>query len=250
MKTHVLYSNKTNQWKNLQRDGKFILCHQFDRPVTHFSPSHDSSTDEITKSISQPTPLTQISFPKSFHSKLLKRPVASSSVSSMERDLMLLQRYQQVLRSKSSTQPDFFLLKPMIVQTRSWSTVSLLELPMMRIGNNSKRKWNDETKQDDLFSGMKIKRPKVLDMKKVRSLVLGEAETSDTSNDDRAFSLPTLTSNEYSMEPRIEELTSMFNEKGECWLKTFTVTRKHYGSVTFQGSKMNVAGLDLNRLSK
>ncbi|CAF3968813.1 unnamed protein product, partial [Rotaria sp. Silwood1] len=29
-----------------------------------------------------------------------------------------------------------------------------------------------------------------------------------------------------------------------------TVGREHYGSVKFQGSKINLAGLDLNQLSK
>lgn len=159
-----------------------------------------------------------------------------------------------------------------------------------------------------------IKRPRVLDMNKVRSVVLGggiqetiakEETFSDTyivkptsdnltgwkkfanydaylaskqqqqppqpqpleivtkTDDDkqidltqnrfereRAFRLPILTHDDYYTKPKIDELRHYFNEKGQCFVDEFTVGREHYGSVTFQGSKMNLAGLDLNKLSE
>jgi hypothetical protein len=45
-------------------------------------------------------------------------------------------------------------------------------------------------------------------------------------------------------------LRSCFNDHGQCFVKEFTVGRKHYGSVTFRGARMNLAGLDLDRLGK
>jgi hypothetical protein len=158
-----------------------------------------------------------------------------------------------------------------------------------------------------------IKRPRVLDMNKIRSVVLGgggtsggisneisnkEENISDTfivkttsenlsgwkkfatydaylaskkpqiesiqiSEDDkqinlnenkfeqeRAFRLPKLTHDDYYTKPTIDELRHFFNDKGQCFVREFTVGREHYGSVTFQGSKINLAGLDLNKLSK
>ncbi len=153
-----------------------------------------------------------------------------------------------------------------------------------------------------------IKRPRVLDMNKIRSVVLGggghnensikEENFSDTyvvkstseslsgwkkfatydaylaskkptietfkiSEDEkqrnlnenkfqqeRAFRLPKLTHDDYYTKPTIDEFRHCFNEQGQCFVKEFTVGREHYGSVTFQGSKMNLAGLDLNKLSK
>lgn len=67
---------------------------------------------------------------------------------------------------------------------------------------------------------------------------------------ERAFRLPRLTHDDYYTQPTIDELRNFFNEKGQCFVKEFTVGREHYGSVTFQGSKINLAGLDLNELSK
>ena len=67
---------------------------------------------------------------------------------------------------------------------------------------------------------------------------------------ERAFHLPRLTHDDYYTRPTIDELQKYFNEQGQCLVKEFTVGREHYGSVTFQGSKINLAGLDLNRLSK
>ncbi|CAF0894241.1 unnamed protein product [Rotaria sordida] len=65
---------------------------------------------------------------------------------------------------------------------------------------------------------------------------------------ERAFRLPKLTHDDYYTKPTIDELRNYFNEKGQCLVKEFTVGREHYGSVTFQGSKINLAGLDLNQL--
>jgi hypothetical protein len=156
-----------------------------------------------------------------------------------------------------------------------------------------------------------IKRPRVLDMNKIRSVVLGggggggtteittkEENISDTfvvkttsdnlsgwkkfatydaylaskkthiesikiSEDDkelnfnenkfeqeRAFILPKLTHDDYYTKPTIDELRDYFNEQGQCYVKEFIVGREHYGSVRFHGSKINLAGLDLNQLSK
>jgi hypothetical protein len=153
-----------------------------------------------------------------------------------------------------------------------------------------------------------IKRPRVLDMNKIRSVVLGGGGSSESStkedqfsdtyivkptsdnlsgwkkfatydaylaskkeqienlkiSDDekqinfnenkfeqeRAFRLPRLTYDDYYTKPTIDELRHYFNEQGQCFVKEFTVGREHYGSVTFQGSKINLAGLDLNQLSK
>lgn len=153
-----------------------------------------------------------------------------------------------------------------------------------------------------------IKRPRVLDMNKIRSVVLGGGGNVETSTKEeqfsetfvvkptsdnlsgwkkfatydaylaskkplieneeilleekvrtipekkfereRAFHLPRLTHDDYYTKPPIDELRHCFNEQGQCLVKEFTVGREHYGSVTFQGSKINLAGLDLNRLSK
>ncbi|CAF2347697.1 unnamed protein product [Rotaria sp. Silwood2] len=65
---------------------------------------------------------------------------------------------------------------------------------------------------------------------------------------ERAFRLPKLTHDDYYTKPTIDELRHYFNEKGQCFVQEFTVGREHYGSVTFQGSKINLAGLDLNQL--
>ena len=111
---------------------------------------------------------------------------------------------------------------------------------------------------------MNIKRPRMLDMKKIRSIVLGNTESysmekreskleesiSMKTSDQRAFRLPRLTHRDYYTKPAIEELQSSFNEQGQCLVKEFTIIRKHYGSVTFQGLHMNLAGLDLDRLGK
>lgn len=111
---------------------------------------------------------------------------------------------------------------------------------------------------------MNIKRPRMLDMKKIRSIVLGNTESyslekreskleesiSIKTSDQRAFRLPRLTHRDYDTQPTIEELQSYFNEQGQCFVKEFTIIRKHYGSVTFQGLHMNLAGLDLDRLGK
>lgn len=67
---------------------------------------------------------------------------------------------------------------------------------------------------------------------------------------ERAFHLPRLTHDDYYTNPPIDELRHSFNQQGQCLVKEFTVGREHYGSVTFQGANMNLAGLDLNRLSK
>jgi len=121
------------------------------------------------------------------------------------------------------------------------------------------------------ISKINIKRPRMLDMNKIRSIVLGNNEsineTSDNvlgwkkfptydeyisskKHDHRSFRLPKLTHKDYYTKPTIEELRSAFNEQGQCFVKQFTVGRKHYGSVTFQGLHMNLAGLDLDRLGK
>jgi hypothetical protein len=95
----------------------------------------------------------------------------------------------------------------------------------------------------------------MLDMNKIRSIVLGNndaylVKSSSKKFDPRSFRLPRLTHRDYYTEPAIEELQTYFNEQGQCFVKQFTITRKHYGSVTFQGLHMNLAGLDLDRLGK
>jgi hypothetical protein len=125
----------------------------------------------------------------------------------------------------------------------------------------------------DQIAQLNVKRLRPLDMTRVRSLVLANNHVNNdiqsnsctwksypmcdkqlTCNDkqvhNRAFQLPTLTDNDYYTEPLIDELRSCFNDQGQCFVKKFTVGRRYYGSVTFQGSNMNLAGLDLNRLSK
>jgi nuclear pore complex protein Nup98-Nup96 len=51
------------------------------------------------------------------------------------------------------------------------------------------------------------------------------------------------------MKPNASELKTLFNNKGECILKQFTVGHEIYGSVTFYG-QINVAGLNLDEISK
>jgi hypothetical protein len=93
----------------------------------------------------------------------------------------------------------------------------------------------------------------MLDMHKIRSIILGNNHDWNIfpkQNIQRSFRLPKLTQNDYYTKPTIEELRSYFNEQGQCFVKEFTIGRKHYGSVTFQGLHMDLAGLDLNRLGK
>ena len=67
--------------------------------------------------------------------------------------------------------------------------------------------------------------------------------------DSRAYHLPKLSREDYYMKPSAAELKSLFNDKGQCLVKQFTVGHEKYGSVTFYGL-VNVAGLDLDRISK
>lgn len=134
---------------------------------------------------------------------------------------------------------------------------------------SAKRKYDQSLADEDedallstseFLPKMNIKRPRMLDMKKIRSIVLGNTESypmekresklEEKTSDQRAFRLPRLTHRDYYTEPAIEELQSSFNEQGQCLVKEFTIIRKHYGSVTFQGLHMNLAGLDLDRLGK
>jgi len=57
-----------------------------------------------------------------------------------------------------------------------------------------------------------------------------------------------LTHDDYYTKPTIDELRNRFDRKGQCFVNEFTVGREHYGSVTFEGSHINLAGLDLDRL--
>jgi hypothetical protein len=61
--------------------------------------------------------------------------------------------------------------------------------------------------------------------------------------------LPILTRDDYYMKPTITELKSLFNDKGQCMVKQFTVGHEKYGSVTFYGD-INLAGLNLDEISK
>jgi hypothetical protein len=131
---------------------------------------------------------------------------------------------------------------------------------------------------------LSIKRPRTLDMNRIRSLVLAGDESIANEpfhlhpsskhqsewkqfstyeayqaskipinlevSHSRPFRLPILTHRDYCTRPTIDELRVLFDKQGHCFVKEFTVTREHYGSVTFQGDQMNLAGLDLNRLSK
>jgi hypothetical protein len=68
-------------------------------------------------------------------------------------------------------------------------------------------------------------------------------------SDSRVYQLPKLSREDYYTKPSISELKSSFNDKGQCLVKQFTVGHEKYGSVTFYG-EVNVAGLDLDRISK
>lgn len=72
-----------------------------------------------------------------------------------------------------------------------------------------------------------------------------KTKVSDTSS----FRLPILTRENYYTIPTISELKALFNDRGECILKQFTVGHEQYGSVTFYG-QMNIAGLNLDEISK
>ena len=47
----------------------------------------------------------------------------------------------------------------------------------------------------------------------------------------------------------MSELRSLFNDKGQCLVKQFTVGRENYGSVTFYGL-VNLVGLNLDEIGK
>lgn len=87
------------------------------------------------------------------------------------------------------------------------------------------------------------KKPQILEQEPQRQ------EEKPTIDHERAFRLPQLTNDDYYTKPTIDELRNNFDEHGQCLVKEFTVGREHYGSVTFLGSKINLAGLDLNQLS-
>lgn len=122
----------------------------------------------------------------------------------------------------------------------------------------SKRKFDETDPEESLISNEKyskinFKRPRMLDMNRIRSIVLGNQSKQirmfDESNrSSRAFVLPKLTHRDYYTEPKIDDLKELFNEQGQCLLKEFTVGRKHYGSIQFRGLSMNLAGLDLDRI--
>ncbi|CAF3407587.1 unnamed protein product [Rotaria sp. Silwood1] len=149
--------------------------------------------------------------------------------------------------------------------------------------NNDDDNNNQLTMDDGLCSNnqifkINIKRPRTLDMNKIRSIVLGNNESNNEiifnkssslisdnflgqkkfstydeyilskTHDQQSFHLPKLTHDDYYTKPTIEELRLYFNEHDQCFVKQFTIGRKHYGSVTFQGLHMNLAGLDLNRI--
>ncbi|CAF0933551.1 unnamed protein product [Adineta ricciae] len=62
-----------------------------------------------------------------------------------------------------------------------------------------------------------------------------------------SFRLPILTRLNYYMKPDRTELETLFNNKGQCLVKQFTVGNDKYGSVTFYG-QINVAGLNLDEI--
>jgi hypothetical protein len=70
-----------------------------------------------------------------------------------------------------------------------------------------------------------------------------------SNSDTRAYHLPKLSREDYYMKPSTAELKPLFNDNGQCLVKEFTVRHEKYGSVTFYGP-VNVAGLDLDRISK
>ncbi|CAF0965509.1 unnamed protein product [Rotaria sordida] len=139
--------------------------------------------------------------------------------------------------------------------------------------NNNLLIMDDGPCSNNKISKINIKRPRMLDMNKIRSIVLGNNETflnkssstlenflgwkkfptydeyiSSKKSEQQSFRLPKLTHKDYYTQPTIDELHSYFNEHGQCFIKQFTIGRKHYGSVTFQGLHMNLAGLDLDRI--
>ena len=180
------------------------------------------------------------------------------------------------------------ILKKPTVSPSSNSLSALLASKTISVNVSNKRKLADSFLDEDdnsslimvdgsssinKLSKINIKRPRMLDMNKIRSIVLGNNEPaimkSSTSENlsgwkkfdtydeyitskkqEQPFRLPILIHKDYYTKPRIDELRSYFNEQGQCYIKQFTVGREHYGSVTFQGQQMNLAGLDLNRLSK
>jgi len=70
-----------------------------------------------------------------------------------------------------------------------------------------------------------------------------------SNNIPQTYRLPILTRKNYYMKPTLPELKSLFNDKGQCILKQFTVGHEIYGSVTFYG-QIDVAGLNLDEISK
>ncbi|CAF3393688.1 unnamed protein product [Rotaria sp. Silwood1] len=144
--------------------------------------------------------------------------------------------------------------------------------------NNNQLTMDDGLCSNDQIFKINIKRPRTLDMNKIRSIVLGNNESNNEiifnkssslisdnflgqkkfstydeyilskTHDQQSFHLPKLTHDDYYTKPTIEELRLYFNEHDQCFVKQFTIGRKHYGSVTFQGLHMNLAGLDLNRI--
>ncbi|UJR25195.1 hypothetical protein I4U23_006549 [Adineta vaga] len=70
---------------------------------------------------------------------------------------------------------------------------------------------------------------------------------SESSVNPTTFHLPILTREDYYMKPNQTELNTLFNDKGQCIVKQFTVGHDKYGSVTFYG-QINVSGLNLDEI--
>ena len=116
-----------------------------------------------------------------------------------------------------------------------------------------KRSSTDSSFDDDLMS---VKRPRLLDINRIRSAVLDNAfegkrpTLSPTFQADRtrAFRAPRLTKQDYYTVPALDDLRSCFNDRGECFVRQLTVARRHYGSITFHNLTANLAGVHLDSL--
>lgn len=127
------------------------------------------------------------------------------------------------------------------------TTTFLPSLPIKRKFEDFAFQQDKDRTSTDMINQFQMKKPCRLDMNKIRPLILAKEKFVESSG---IVSLPRLTESDYVIDPSIEQIQSSFNEQGQCLVDRFTITRNHYGSITFYGSKINLSGLDLNRLSK
>jgi hypothetical protein len=160
---------------------------------------------------------------------------------------------QEITRKNEENPSDTFLVKPATIApslpqppSSSSSSSSLLLSSSSLSSSNQLSGWKQFATYDAYLASKKPIIEAVDKLDNNKTII----ETTSKFERNRAHCLPRLTHDDYYTNPSIDELHPYFNEQGQCFVQEFTVGREHYGSVTFQGARINLAGLDLDRLSE